>query len=109
MQVETDELAAMVVYQLGALAGITRSLGGRMTHMSFHGALGNMAAADASLAEPLIRAVARFDPGLVVLTSASAAIEGAAAAAGLRIASTFLADRATIRRACSCRAAWRGR
>ncbi len=94
MQVETDELAAMVVYQLGALAGITRSLGGRMTHMSFHGALGNMAAADASLAEPLIRAVARFDPSLIVLTSASAAIEGAAAAAGLRIAMTFLADRA---------------
>ncbi len=49
---ETEELAAMVVYQLGALSGITRSLGGRMTHMSFHGALGNMAAADVSLAEP---------------------------------------------------------
>ena len=94
MQVETEELAAMVVYQLGALAGLTRSLGGVMTHMSFHGALGNMVAADASLAEPLIRAVARFDPSLVVLTSASAAIEGAAAAAGLRIATTFLADRA---------------
>ncbi len=73
-----------------------------MTHMSFHGALGNMAAADASLAEPLIRAVARFDASLVVLTSASAAIEGAAAAAGLRIAMTFLADRAYDSRAFWC-------
>ena len=36
----------MVIYQLGALDGITRSAGGRMTHMSFHGALGNMVAAD---------------------------------------------------------------
>ena len=33
----------------------------RITHMSFHGALGNMAAASYELAEPLVRAVADFD------------------------------------------------
>ena len=65
MQIDTAELAAMVTYQLGALAGIARAAGHRMTHMSFHGALGNMAAADAALAEPLVRAVARFDPELI--------------------------------------------
>ena len=58
MQIDTDELAAMVTYQLGALAGIARAAGHRMTHMSFHGALGNMAAADAALAGPLLRAIA---------------------------------------------------
>ena len=46
MHIDPAELAAMVIYQLGALDGITRSAGGRMTHMSFHGALGNMVAAD---------------------------------------------------------------
>ena len=45
----------MVVYQLGALDGIARAVGCRVTHMSFHGALGNMAAADAKLALPLVR------------------------------------------------------
>jgi UPF0271 protein len=65
-----------------------------MTHMSFHGALGNMAAADAALAEPLVRAVAAFDPTLIVSSSSSRAIEDAAAACGLRVATTFLADRA---------------
>ena len=94
LQVEADEMAAMVIYQLGALAGMARALGGRMTHMSFHGALGNMAAADAAVAEPLIRAVARFDPSLLIVSSSSAAIEGAADAAGLRVVTTFLADRA---------------
>ena len=49
MQIETAELAAMVTYQLGALAGIARAAGHRMTHMSFHGALGNMAAAVVAL------------------------------------------------------------
>ena len=94
MQIDATELAAMVTYQLGALAGIVRTAGYRMTHMSFHGALGNMVAANAKLAEPLVRAVAAFDRELLIVSSTSRAIEGAAAACGLRVATTFLADRA---------------
>jgi UPF0271 protein len=94
MQIDAKELVAHVLYQLGALAGIARTAGHRMTHMSFHGALGNMAAADADLAAPLVRAVADFDPALTVSTSASRAIEGAAERCGLRVRITFLADRA---------------
>jgi UPF0271 protein len=84
----------MVTYQLGSLAGIARAVGHRMTHMSFHGALGNMAAADAALAGPLLRAIAAFDAELIISSSSSRAIEGAAAECGLRVASAFLADRA---------------
>ena len=94
MQIDAAELAAMVTYQLGALAGIAQAQGVRVTHMSFHGALGNMAAADANLADPLIAAVAAFDPNLLIVSSTSTAIEGAAAKHGLRVATTFLADRA---------------
>lgn len=94
MQIDTQELITYVTYQLAALAGMARVAGHRMTHMSFHGALGNMAAADAALAEPLVRAVADFDAGLIISSSASRAIEGAAARCGLRVATTFLADRA---------------
>lgn len=94
MQIDTAELAAMVTYQLGALDGIARSAGQRMTHMSFHGALGNMVAADSMLASSLLAAVAAFDPKLIVVTSSSQAMENAAKAAGLRAIVTFLADRA---------------
>jgi UPF0271 protein len=94
MQIEPKELVAYVLYQLSALDGMTRTAGHRMTHMSFHGALGNMAAADAAFAEPLVRAVADFDPMLIVSSSASRAIEDAAARCGLRVRTTFLADRA---------------
>jgi len=94
MKIDVAELATIVVYQLGALAGIARAAGYRLTHMSFHGALGNMAAADAALAAPLVRAVADFDPALIISSSSSRAIEGAAAQCGLRVATTFLADRA---------------
>jgi UPF0271 protein len=94
MQIDTKELATYVLYQLGALAGIARAAGHRMTHMSFHGALGNMAAADATLAGPLVRAVAAFDSTLIVSSSSSRAIENAASQCGLRVATAFLADRA---------------
>ena len=94
MQIDVAELATMVVYQLGALAGIAQAAGCRVTHMSFHGALGNMAAADAALAEPLLAAVAAFDRKLIVSSSSSKAIEEASARHGLTVASTFLADRA---------------
>jgi UPF0271 protein len=97
MQVSPAELAAMITYQLGALDGIARAAGHCMTHMSFHGALGNMAAATAALAGPLVEAVARFDPGLMISSSPSRAIEEAAARCGLRVATTFLADRACDR------------
>lgn len=97
MQIPASELAAMVTYQLGALAGIARAEGVAMTHMSFHGALGNMTAADPALADPLVEAVARFDDALTVSSSPSAAIEAAAARCGLRVATTFLADRACDR------------
>jgi UPF0271 protein len=62
--------------------------------MSFHGALGNVVAADAELAATLVRAVAAFDPRLIIISSTSRAIETAAEACGLRVATTFLADRA---------------
>jgi 5-oxoprolinase (ATP-hydrolysing) subunit A len=94
MRIDPDELAAMVTYQLGALAAIARSVGHRMTHMSFHGALGNMTAADADLADRLVKAVARLDNDLIIVSSTSRAIETAALRHGLRVATTFLADRA---------------
>lgn len=94
MQIDVAELASMVVYQLGALAGIARAAGHRMTHMSFHGALGNLAAADAALADPLLRAVADFDRDLIISSSSSVAIQDAAERHGLVVATTFLADRA---------------
>lgn len=94
MQFNAEELAALVVYQLGALTGLARAARARVTHMSFHGVLGNLAAADGDYAEPLLQAVAAFDPSLVVLSSSSLAIEGAAAACGLTVATSFLADRA---------------
>jgi UPF0271 protein len=94
MVIDPGELADLVVYQLGALAALARVAGYRMSHMSFHGALGNKVAQEDVLAEVLVAAVASFDDSLIISTSPSVAIESAASRHGLRIARTFLADRA---------------
>jgi UPF0271 protein len=94
MQIDPTELASYVTYQLGALSGIAQANSRRMTHMSFHGALGNMVAADAELALTLVGAVARFDSKLIISSSASKAIERAGKHHGLKVATSFLADRA---------------
>ncbi|RDV00366.1 LamB/YcsF family protein [Trinickia dinghuensis] len=94
IQADPLELADYVLYQMGALAGIAKAAGHRVTHMSFHGALGNMAAASYELAEPLVRAVAEFDRDMIISVSTDTEIERAADRIGIRTANTFLADRA---------------
>lgn len=94
IQADPLELATYVLYQIGALSGIASAAGHRVTHMSFHGALGNMAAASYELAEPLVRAVAEFDHDLIISVSTDTEIERAADRIGVRTAKTFLADRA---------------
>jgi UPF0271 protein len=94
MVIDPRELADMVIYQLGALAALARVAGHRMTHMSFHGALGNKVAQEPDLAKVLVTAVASFDDSLIISTSPSEAIESAAQGQGLRVARAFLADRA---------------
>lgn len=94
MQIDVDTLAHYVTYQLGALAAFARVADYPLSHMSFHGALGNMAAEDDALARPLLAAVKAFDPQLIISTTAGNAVERAACELGLRVARTFLADRA---------------
>lgn len=94
MQIDPPTLAHYVTYQLGALSAFARAADYPLTHMSFHGALGNMAAEDEALARPLLAAVRAFDPTLIISTTAANAVERCARQLGLRVACTFLADRA---------------
>lgn len=94
MQIEAEVLAHYVTYQLGALSAFARAADYPLTHMSFHGALGNMASEDEALADTLLRAVQAFDPTLIVSTMAGNAVERAARRLALPVACVFLADRA---------------
>lgn len=94
MQMELGELETHVLYQLGALDGLARPVGHRITHLNPHGALGNLACADRAVADALVRATRDFDPDIALLVLSGTQLEFAARDAGARTVNLFLADRA---------------
>ncbi|RAV08635.1 LamB/YcsF family protein [Paenibacillus contaminans] len=93
MAVSPQEAYAMTVYQIGALSAIVRAEGGRLGHVKPHGALYNMAAKDAALAEAIAEAAYKTDPALVLFGLAGSELIRAGMRLGLRTASEVFADR----------------
>ena len=94
MHLPAAELEAMIIYQIGALAGIAQAEGGRLTHVKPHGALNNMACVDAQLAQAVVRAIQAFDRQLILLAPALSCLLLAGEEGGLRVAAEVFADRA---------------
>ena len=89
-----DEVEAMVLYQVAALAGIVAAEGGRLRHVKPHGALYNMAARERQLAGAVARGVAAAGEGLILVGLAGSQLLEAGRASGLAVASEAFADRA---------------
>lgn len=94
MHIEPDELKALVLYQIGALEGIARSLGSRVTHVKPHGALNNMACVDYDLAESIVTAMLSYDPTMILLAPVCSELAKAGIEHGLSVALEVFADRA---------------
>lgn len=94
MRMAPREVEDLVVYQIGALAGIAAAQGVRLQHVKAHGALYNMAVTDLALADAVARATAAVDRSLVLLGLPGSQLLHAGERAGLRTASEVFADRA---------------
>jgi UPF0271 protein len=93
MDVSPEEAYDLTVYQVGALWGVAKAAGVPLAHVKPHGALYNMAAADARLAAAIARAVRDVDPGLVLYGLAGSALVAEAERAGLTAAAEVFPDR----------------
>ena len=87
------ELLASIVYQVGAVAAVARSLGAELRHVKPHGALYNRAARDPAVAETIANAIRRSSPELVLVGLAGSALLDAGVAEGLQVAAEAFADR----------------
>jgi len=94
MEVGLDELGAELLYQVGALAGIAATVGGRIDYLKPHGALYNRIAVDPTVADVVADAAAAL--GLPVLGLPGSAIDAACARAGVRFVREAFADRAYL-------------
>jgi 5-oxoprolinase (ATP-hydrolysing) subunit A len=93
IEIRPAEAEALVAYQIGALAGIAALCGQSVTHVKPHGALNNMAAEDAELADGIARAIKGVDPNLIFLSPAGSEMSKAGRRVGLRVAEEVFADR----------------
>jgi UPF0271 protein len=89
-----QEIEAAVVYQVGAVAAFARAAGSELHHVKAHGALYNTAAADAPIAEAIVRGVKRISAGLILFAPPASRMIEASEAAGLAVAVEGFADRA---------------
>jgi len=94
MDLSPSEVEAMVLYQIGALAGMAKAAGAELAHVKPHGALYNQAAKDRALAEAIARAVARFSKSLILVGLAGSMMIKAGVESGLRTANEGFPDRA---------------
>jgi len=87
------EIERLVAYQLGAAQALAAYAGHRITYVKTHGALGNIAEVDRSVADAYVRAVKAVDGSLSIMAIALSEQVKAAEAAGLRPIPEIFADR----------------
>lgn len=93
MDIPTRELAADVIYQIGALDGLARVVGTAVRYVKPHGALYNTIAQGGDQAQAVIDAILAYDPALPMMALAGSPIIALAEAAGLPVIAEAFADR----------------
>jgi UPF0271 protein len=94
VKLDPQEAFDLTLYQIGALQALAAAQGARLVHVKPHGALYNMAARDAALADALAKAVRAADPALIFVGLAGSEMIRAAGRQGLGAAQEAFADRA---------------
>jgi 5-oxoprolinase (ATP-hydrolysing) subunit A len=94
LAVTPDEIAADVIYQIGALDAFVRPLGLTLHHVKPHGALYLRMCRDEAIARAVAEAVKSYEAGLPLVVLHGTVMQRAAVEAGLRVAVEAFPDRA---------------
>lgn len=93
MDISSDEVRAYMIYQIGALYGFVKALGGKLQHVKPHGALYNQAAKDYKLSKAIATAIYDIDNELILVGLANSKLIEAGNDVGLKTANEVFADR----------------
>lgn len=94
IEYEPGELTDEIIYQLGAVQALARSVGSAVRYVKPHGALYNAIAHHEGQARAVVRALRESGTGLPLLVSPDSVIERVAEESGVRTFSEAFADRA---------------
>jgi UPF0271 protein len=93
LDIAPEDLTAAVIYQIGALDGLARSVGGRVRYVKPHGALYNTAVEHEGQAAAVVEAVLAYDRTLPLLGLPGSALLRIAGERGLRGVGEYFIDR----------------
>jgi UPF0271 protein len=88
-----EEIADLVLYQIGALSAMAKAEGQKLQHVKPHGALYNMSVRQRDVADAVAGAVALFDKSLLLVGLPGSELLAAGSRFGLRVAAEGFADR----------------
>ncbi|MGC6517302.1 MAG: LamB/YcsF family protein [Candidatus Puniceispirillaceae bacterium] len=94
MTLSLAEIERLMAYQIGASLGMAALVGAKISHVKPHGALNNMACADADMSGAIVRAIKSVDQSLILLSPALSELSHMGHKAGLPVAEEVFADRA---------------
>ncbi|MCL6448169.1 MAG: LamB/YcsF family protein [Armatimonadetes bacterium] len=94
MEISPEELEYYLLYQLGSLHHIARSLGVPVKHVKLHGALYNAVTKDEALSREVIRIVNKVDRDMILVAPFGSVMHRVALDLGSRVAVEAFADRA---------------
>ena len=93
MSLPPDEVEALILYQVGALAAIAKAEGVDLHHVKPHGAIYNQAAKDRELANAIAYAVKRLSGDLILVGLAGSRLIEAGLEVGLEVMNEGFPDR----------------
>ena len=93
LDIAADDLAAAVIYQIGALDALARSVGGAVAYVKPHGALYNAIVDHEDQAAAVVEAMVSLDDRLPLLGLPGSAVLDIAAERGLRTVTEYFIDR----------------
>lgn len=93
IHLSSSELRATILFQLGALAGLARTLGFEITQVRPHGFLYRQISSDVRTAGVVAKAISEYDRWLVLIGPASPNLLAAGEKAGIRVAGEAWVDR----------------
>jgi UPF0271 protein len=93
LDIAPDDLAAAVIYQIGALDALARSVGGAVAYVKPHGALYNAVVDHEEQATAVVEAVASVDDRLPLVGLPGSVVLDIAARRGLRTVTEYFIDR----------------
>lgn len=93
MNLSSEEVFDIVIYQIGALMAFVKAAGGVLHHVKPHGALYNRAARDSRLAGSVARAVHSLDRNLILVGLSGSCLVSESLALGLKTVNEAFCDR----------------